>query len=81
MIHNCERCGKDFLTEADDSIQKYFKGGVRKLFCWCELEEKDAQIKALKDDLKFLYGFTYPPEIAQVAMRFEEIKKKHKLGE
>lgn len=40
MIHRCEKCGNDFLTEADSYIVNPTHAGV-KLYCSCQIINKE----------------------------------------
>lgn len=53
MIHTCELCGSDFLTEADPYVVRPTSSGV-KLYCYCQIKGFDELdvviIKRLKSE-------------------------------
>lgn len=60
MIHTCELCGQDFLTEADCYVVRPTPKGV-KLYCYCQirgfeemqvLEKLQAENAKLKEEIK-----------------------------
>lgn len=70
MIHTCELCGQDFLTEADCYVVRPTPKGV-KLYCYCQirgfeemqvLEKLQAENAKLKECVKF-----YADEANQIA--------------
>ena len=73
MIHTCELCGSDFLTEADPYVVRPAPTGV-KLYCVCQIkgfeemkgaEKLKEENKKLVDALKF-YASSYSWEGREV---------------
>jgi len=61
MIHTCELCGQDFLTEADCYVVRPTPKGI-KLYCYCQirgfeemqvLEKLQAENAKLRDCVEF----------------------------
>jgi hypothetical protein len=55
MIHSCELCGNDFLTEADPYVVRPTPQGV-KLYCYCMIKgfEEMKGAEKLKEENKKL---------------------------
>ena len=55
MIHSCELCGNDFLTEADPYVVRSTPTGV-KLYCVCQIKgfEEMKGAEKLKEENKKL---------------------------
>jgi hypothetical protein len=66
MIHSCELCGNDFLTEADPYVVRPTPKGV-KLYCYCMIkgdemkaaEKLKEENKKLVEALKFYANERY----------------------
>ena len=91
MIHTCELCGSDFLTEADPYVVRPTPTGV-KLYCVCQIkgfdemkgaEKLKEENKKLVEALKFYANsLNYSAIVDYKGLHYVSvIGEKHELGE